>query len=181
MPLVDGEDEISGASLIAATLIEKDWVSVSEPSLTCTVTSALQSLAPFSVGVQLITPVAASMFMPAGACVSDQLSVSPSMSSAVTPYWYATSSLAVVTAAEVITGASLTPPTVMVHDWVAGAAPFSPPSATCTVTSALLTPLPGVQVTRPVAEMLMPLGACVSEKERSVPLLASSGSLTATW
>ena len=80
-----------------------------------------------------------------------------------------------------MTGASLTPSTVMVHDWVAGTAPFSPPSATCTATSALLMPFAGVHVTRPVAEMFMPLGACVSEKERSVPLLASSGSLTASW
>src|SRR5690606_7918894 len=104
--LVDGDEVISGASLMAATVIEKDCVAVSAPSLTWTVTSALQSLAPFSAGVQSITPVVALMVMPAGAVVSDHSRVSPSRSSAVTSYWYGASSLALVTGAEVITGAS---------------------------------------------------------------------------
>src|SRR5690606_3520771 len=100
-------------------------------------------------------------------------------SSTVIAYSYSWPSVAVVGAVEVICGASLSASILMVQLCVAGAAPSSPPSVTCTSTSALL--LPAVQLTRPVGEIVMPAGASSKLNWRSVPLLASSGSLTTSW
>src|SRR5690606_9545947 len=178
---------ISGALFTGVTLMVKDWVAgatpFSPPSATCTVTSAVQAAAPFSPGVQLIAPVEL-MLMPAGAAVSENARSVPLLASSVSftaarkrDGWGAVGE---VGATEVITGASFTSPTVIVQLCVAALAPFSPPSLTCTVTSALVTPFGGVQLITPVGLMVMPLGAVVSANDRSVPLLASSLSLTAT-
>ena len=80
----------------------------------------------------------------------------------------------------VITGASFTLATVMVHDCSAGSAPLSPPSATRTVTFSLVTPLAGVHVIKPVVETVIPAGAMGKLKVKSVPLFASSASVTST-
>ena len=89
---------------------------------------------------------------------------------------------AAVGAVDVIDGESLTTVTAMVNISVAAAAPSSPPSVTVTVTAPdVVTPSRGVHSTRPVDETVMPAGASVRLKVRSVPLLASSGSVTSTW
>src|SRR5690606_893590 len=100
-------------------------------------------------------------------------------SSTVIAYSYSWPSVAVVGAVEVICGASLSASMLMVQLCVAGVAPSSPPSVICTSTSALL--LPAVQLIRPVGEIVMPAGASSKLNWRSVPLLASSGSLMTSW
>jgi len=98
------------------------------------------------------------------------------------PFFSAAFRVAVVGAAEVITGGSLTAVTATVKSSVAVAAPSSPPSATLTVTVPEVdTPSKGVHSIRPVLEMVIPAGASVRLKLRSEPLFASSGSTTATW
>src|SRR5690606_13142979 len=101
-----------GALFTGVTLMLNDCVAVSVPSLTSTVTFSFHAVAPPSPGSQSITPLIGSMVMPAGAVVSDQLSVSPSLSSPVTVYWYAWPSVALVMAVDVMVGASLTLSTV---------------------------------------------------------------------
>src|SRR5690606_21884002 len=78
----------------------------------------------------------------------------------------------------VITGALLVEETVIVQDCTAGAAPSSPPSATCTLTSALVTPSAGVHWITPVDDTVMPVGALSNENCSAEPSLASSTSAT---
>src|SRR5690606_9071389 len=175
-----------GALLTGVTSMVHDCTAAaapfSPPSATSTCTASCHVVAPPSPGVQLMTPVG-EILMPVGAVTSEKERSVPlfasSGSSTVIAYSYSWPSVAVVGAVEVICGASLSASILMVQLCVAGAAPSSPPSVTCTSTSALL--LPAVQLTRPVGEIVMPAGASSKLNWRSVPLLASSGSLTTSW
>ena len=72
---------ITGASFTPLTVIAKLWLTVSEPSVTSTVTSS--RVTPLA-GVQVITPVTESITMPSGLAVRLNSRVSPSISSATT-------------------------------------------------------------------------------------------------
>src|SRR5690606_2126040 len=175
-----------GALMTGVTSMVHDCTSgtapFSSPSATSNSTASCQADAPPSPGDQLITPVG-EMLISAGAVSSEKERTVPllasSGSSTVITYSYSCPSVAVVGAVEVICGASLSASILMVHFCVTGAAPSSPPSATCTSTSALL--LPAVQLIRPVGEIVMSAGAFRKLNWRSVPLLASSGSLMTSW
>src|SRR5690606_41704265 len=80
----------------------------------------------------------------------------------------------------VMTGASFTAVTLMVQLCVAAAAPSSPPTATSTVTLALVTPSAGDQSIRPVVEKVMPPGDCDRLNDKMLPLLLSFVLLTTT-
>src|SRR5690606_29991906 len=182
-----GDDSVNcGALLTGVTSMVHDCTARAAPfpppSATSTCTASRHGVAPPSPGVQLITPVG-EMVMPVGAVsnANDRSVPLLASSGSSTPiaYSYSCPSVAAVGALDVICGASFNASMMMVQLCVAGLAPSSPPSATCTSTSALL--LPALQLTRPVGEMVMPAGASTRLNWRSVPLLASSGSLMTSW
>ena len=117
----------TGASFTGVTVIVNIWSEDAAglpSSVTVSVTSPLVNTP--SKGVQAIVPVPASIVISVGSLVNAQLSELPSSSVAVGAYVYSTSSVAVVSAVLIITGASLTELIVM----VAEAVDSNPPEST---------------------------------------------------